>query len=189
MVVLISFLITADLELYSAWGYRMDATPLQYLKSPKEMGASVSSSPLLLLLIIFIILSLFFTWLYKKLIESYINIKTAKFLILNFSISLFLIVFLFVPIRGGIQKIPMNQSDVYFSEKLFADHAALNLPWNIAFSVLNRNNNENPFNYFPAEKDSQLVAGLYHTGPVKIPSVVTVKRLNVIFIIIEIFIA
>ena len=30
-----------------------------------------------------------------------------------------------MPIRGGIQKIPMNQSDVYFSEKLFADHAAI----------------------------------------------------------------
>src|SRR6185312_2257464 len=56
VIVLISFLTTADLELYTAWGYRMDATPLLYLKSPKEMGASVSSSPLFLLLIIFIIL-------------------------------------------------------------------------------------------------------------------------------------
>jgi phosphoglycerol transferase MdoB-like AlkP superfamily enzyme len=163
----------------------MDATPLQYLKSPKEMGASVSSSPLLLLLIIFIILSVFFIWLYKKLIESYIHINPAQFSIFNFSISLFLIAFLFVPIRGGIQKIPMNQSDVYFSEKLFADHAAINLPWNIVFSVLNRNNNENPFNYFPEEKASQLVAELYRTGPFKIPSVVTVKRPNVIFIIME----
>lgn len=185
VVVLISFLVTADLELYTAWGYRMDATPLQYLKSPKEMGASVSSSPLFLLLIIFIILSIFFIWLYKKLIEPYIRINPAKFSILNFSISLFLIAFLFVPIRGGIQKIPMNQSDIYFSEKLFADHAALNLPWNIAFSVLNRNSNENPFNYFPKEKASQLVAELYNTGQVKIPSIVTVKRPNVIFIIME----
>ena len=36
IVVLLSFLATADLELYSAWGYRMDATPLQYFKSLKK---------------------------------------------------------------------------------------------------------------------------------------------------------
>jgi hypothetical protein len=35
LIILLSFLATADLQLYNAWGYRMDATPLQYLKSPK----------------------------------------------------------------------------------------------------------------------------------------------------------
>jgi phosphoglycerol transferase MdoB-like AlkP superfamily enzyme len=189
IIILISFLVTADLQLYTAWGYRMDATPLQYFKSPKEMGASVSSSPLLLLLTIFIILSVFFIRIYKKLIASYIRIKPGKFSILNFSISLFLIVFLFIPIRGGIQKIPINQSDVYFSQKLFADHAALNLPWNIVFSILNQNSHENPFNYFPEKKASRLVAGLYNTGPVKIPSILSAKKPNIIFIILESFTA
>ena len=185
VIVLISFLTTADLELYTAWGYRMDATPLQYLKSPKEMGASVSSSPLFLLLIIFIILSSFFYWLYKKAVVPFIRIKPAKFSILNFSISLFLIAFLFVPIRGGIQKIAMNQSDVYFSEKIFADHAALNLPWNIAFSILNKNSKQNPFKYFSKEKARGLVNELYDTGPVRIPSILKVKQPNIIFIIME----
>src|SRR6185312_4057793 len=97
------------LELYNAWGYRMDATPLQYFKTPKEMGATISSAPLFLLLLIFI------------------------FLVALFFFSLFLIAVLFIPIRGGIQKIPMNISDVYFSEKIFADHAAINLPWNMMF--------------------------------------------------------
>ena len=185
VIVLISFLTTADLELYTAWGYRMDATPLLYLKSPKEMGASVSSAPLFLLLIIFMILSVSFIWVYKKTVEKYVHFMPGKFSLLNFLISLFLIAFLFVPIRGGIQKIPMNQSDVYFSTKLFADHAALNLPWNIASSILNRNNKENPFNYFPDNEARQLVTELYNTGPVKIPSILTVKKPNIIFIILE----
>ena len=185
VIVLISFLTTADLELYTAWGYRMDATPLLYLKSPKEMGASVSSSPLFLLLIIFLILSISFIWLYKKLVELYLRFKPGKFSIINFLISLFLIAFLFVPIRGGVQKIPMNQSDVYFSTKLFADHAALNLPWNIVFSILNRNNKENPFNYFPGDEAGKIVTELYNTGPVKIPSILSVKKPNIIFIILE----
>ena len=68
------------------------------------------------------------------------------------AISLLLVIFLFIPIRGGIQKIPINQSDVYFSEKLFADHAALNLPWNLLSSILNKNSNKNPFDYFSKDK-------------------------------------
>ncbi|HSQ44392.1 MAG TPA: sulfatase-like hydrolase/transferase [Ginsengibacter sp.] len=185
VIVLISFVTTADLQLYTAWGYRMDATPLQYFKSPKEMGASVSSSPLLLLLTIFIILTFFFIWIYNRLVEPYIHIKPGKFSLLNSSVALFLVAVLFVPIRGGIQKIPMNQSDVYFSEKLFADHAALNLPWNIFFSVLNQNNKENPFDYFSVKKSGEIVDALYNTGPVKIPSILSVKKPNIIFIIME----
>ena len=119
VVILISFLTTADLELYTAWGYRMDATPLQYFKSPKEMGNGPSSSPLFLLLIIFIFYPHFFIWIYKKSFEKYIAYKACySFQLVNVFISLFLIAFLFIPIRGGIQKIPMNQSDVYFSQKI-----------------------------------------------------------------------
>lgn len=189
LIIIISFLITADLELYTAWGYRMDATPLQYFKSPKEMAASVSSSPLFLLLIIFIILSIFFIWFYKKFIKRYILIRPVKFSIINFLISLFLIAFLFIPVRGGIQKIPMNQSDVYFSQNIFADHAALNLPWNIAFSILNKNNNKNPFNYFSESKAKQTVNELYNNGAIKIPSILNTQKPNIIFIIMESFTA
>ena len=186
LIILLSFITTADLELYSAWGYRMDATPLQYLKSPKEMGGSVSSAPLLLLLFIFVLLSLFFIWIYKRnRTLFYVHKKNTPIFFPDILISLLLVIFLFVPIRGGIQKIPMNQSDVYFSQKLFADHAALNLPWNLMHSILNKNSDKNLFEYFSEEKAKELVDSLYNTGPVKIPSALSVKRPNIIFIIME----
>ena len=185
LVVIISFLITADLELYNAWGYRMDATPLQYFKSPKEMAATVSSAPLFLLLIIFIFLVVFFIFIYKKYFDFYIDKKQKRFHIADALISLFLIAFLFLPIRGGIQKIPMIISDVYFSPKIYADHSAINLPWNIMFSILNRHSKQNPFAYFSTEKSEELVHDLYNTGPTKIPNILTVPKPNIIIIILE----
>jgi phosphoglycerol transferase MdoB-like AlkP superfamily enzyme len=189
LVAIISFLTTADLELYHAWGFRMDATPLQYFKSPREMAATVSSSPVVVLLIIFILLASISLFIYKRYFDFYIDKKQKRFHFLDLLFSAFLIVFLFVPIRGGIQKIPMNISDVYFSEKLFADHAAINLPWNIMFSVLNMHNTQNPFAYFTKERSEQLVDSLYNTGPKKIPSVLSVEKPNVIIIILESFTA
>jgi phosphoglycerol transferase MdoB-like AlkP superfamily enzyme len=185
LIVLISFLITADLELYNAWGYRMDATPLQYFKSPKEMGATISSAPLFLLLIIFIFLIALFIFIYKKYFNLFIERNQKIFHLYDVFISAFMIAVLFIPIRGGIQKIPMNISDVYFSEKIFADHAAINLPWNIMFSILNIHNKQNPFDYFPEEKAEQLVSDLYNTGPKKIPSILSVEKPNIIIVILE----
>ncbi len=189
IIILLSFLAIADLELYNAWGYRMDATPLQYLKTPKEMMTTVSSAPVFLLLLLFVLLAVIFIWLYKQLIQKYFVSNKISHSLLHIFFSVFLIALLFIPIRGGIQKIPLNQSDVYFSEKLYADHAAINLPWNIMFSILNRNNSKNPFDYLPEEKAQQLVNNLYAASSKKIPGILKTKRPNIIFIILESFTA
>ncbi len=189
LIAVISFLIIADLGLYNAWGFRMDATPLQYFKTPKEMGATISTAPVLLLLLIFIFIAGLFIFIYRRYFDPFIGIDQKKLQIGHVFISAFLLVFLFVPIRGGIQKIPMNVSDAYFSEKIFADHATINLPWNIMFSILNRNSTQNPFKYFSTEKSKELVDSLYATGPKRIPSILSVNKPNIIIIILESFTA
>lgn len=185
LILIISFLVVADLELYNAWGFRMDATPLLYFKSPKEMAATVSSAPLLRLALVFIILVSLYIFIYKIFFDPFTERHQKKFYWYDALISMFLIAVLFIPIRGGIQKIPMNISDVYFSEKIFADHAAINLPWNIMFSVLNRHNPENPFDYFPEKKAAALVNQLYDTGRKRIPDILSVAKPNIIIIILE----
>ncbi|HET7115899.1 MAG TPA: sulfatase-like hydrolase/transferase [Hanamia sp.] len=189
LIIIISFLIIADLGLYTAWGYRMDATPLQYFRSPKEMAATISSAPVIPLLIIFIALIFLYIIIYKKYFNFFIDRKQKKFYWADSFFSMFLMAFLFVPIRGGIQKIPMIISDVYFSPKIFADHAAINLPWNIMFSILNMHNSHNPFDYFTEAKSQQLVDSLYSIGPKRIPSILSVTKPNIIFIILESFTA
>lgn len=148
------------------------------------MAGSVSSSPIALLLLIGAILAGLFIFLYRF-VHPHTNKKINRVGVVDLGFSAFLVAVLFVPIRGGIQKIPMNLSDVYFSDKLFADHAAINLPWNISFSILNRGSDKNPFNYFPEGKAEQLVDSLYHKGPDRSPTILSTKRPNVIFIILE----
>lgn len=185
VILLISFLTIADLGLFSAWGYRMDATPLTYFSTPKEMFASVSSAPVFRLLLIFGVLSLVFIWCYQKWVDPYIRYQPGKFSLSFLAMTIVIFAFLFVPIRGGFQKIPINLSDVYFSDKIFADQAAINLPWNVVFALLNRDNNSNPFDYFPKKKAEKLVASLYDTGPRRIAHILKTKRPNIIFIILE----
>lgn len=187
LIVILSFLVVADLELYTAWGFRMDATPLQYFKTPKEMAGTVTSAPLLVLFLIFAFLC--FVGIYSLQFFIMRMLPTpGRINFLYVPLGLLFIIGLFIPIRGGIQKIPMNISDAYFTDELYANHAAINLPWNIMFSLLNRNSDKNPYSYFSEAEAQKIVKGLYSANSRSV-SVLSTKRPNVIFIIMESFTA
>ncbi len=122
-----------DVELYRAWNFRIDTTFFTYLKNPKEMTASVSSSPVFLLCICFAITYGGFIFLSKKILEPYPNnaiLLTIKNKILLSVLTIIVAILMIIPIRGGIQQTPINQSSVYFSGKPFANHVAINVCWN-----------------------------------------------------------
>ena len=56
MLGLFSLLATIDMELFRAWGFRVDAAILRYVNTPREMLASAGASPILLLAVVFVLL-------------------------------------------------------------------------------------------------------------------------------------
>ena len=49
LLAIFTFIVVSDAELYRNWGYRIDATPLLYLRTPSEAFASIK--PLLVILL------------------------------------------------------------------------------------------------------------------------------------------
>ncbi|MEO6537200.1 MAG: LTA synthase family protein, partial [Ferruginibacter sp.] len=67
-----------------------------------------------------------------------------------------------IPMRGGLQLSPLNQSSVYFSQNNFANLAAINAPWNFVYSVNhNIESSENPFEYLGKKQAAEIVQNLY----------------------------
>ncbi|MDB5197448.1 MAG: hypothetical protein JWP88_1819 [Flaviaesturariibacter sp.] len=95
--------------------------------------------------------------------------------------------FLIIPIRGGFQLAPMNQSSVYFSTNNFANQAAINPVWNVMYGMLDKTSKtKNPYLYLPANEAAKKVDSLYvSTGSVKL--VLRTQKPNVIFVIWESF--
>ena len=189
LIGILSFLTVADLELFTAWGFRMDTTPLQYFKNPGEMVASVSSSPVFTLLFIGLLLTAIFVIVYRKMVDHRLASAFTQIRIWQIALALFLIALLIIPIRGGVQKIPMNLSDVYFSQKLYANQAAVNLPWNIMFSFLHAQSDKNPFDYLPLAEAENLTDKLYSSGTDSVPSILNTKTPNIVIIVLESFTA
>lgn len=159
----ILLIVIIDMSAFKAWGFRLDASPLKYLKSPKEAWASVFHFPIFWGTVLFIFGFMLILWAVNKFIS-----KGIKFIyppvnkILSFIFVLLLMGLFIIPLRGGIQLAPINQSTVYFSQSNFANLAAINAPWNFMFS-LNHNTESgvNPYQYIKQNEATSIINNLF----------------------------
>ena len=189
-VFVISLLSVLDLELYRAWGFRLDTTILQYVNTPAEMLASASGAPVGrltgILILLFGLLLFIFLWFIQPYLYAFSRIRTT---LRTQVISLLCLILLVIPLRGSSWHVPLNQSAVYFSNSTFANHAAINVPWNVLYYLTLKDAQAvNHYNYFPYKKARLYVDSLYHTPSAKTelrPTFLKNTRPNVLFIILE----
>ena len=182
---LVLLITTADLEVYRSWGFRIDTTPLKYLSSPQEVWASISHLPLTLILVLFTLAYTGIALLFIRFIKKNINLlqdETGKL----WTVGVLLLVtgFLIVPMRGGFQLTPMNQSMVYFSKQNFANVTAVNATWNFLNGLDKGAPVVNPYKYTSPANAKILVDSLYRSSD-STTSLINVEDPNVIIIIWE----
>jgi len=182
------FVLISDYFLFKAWGFRIDATVFKYLSNIREVWASIYNQPILLILIAFILLFSILIITLNKLVIGKKLFQPVKNTFLAFLIFILLTVSLIIPIRGGFQLAPLNQSSVYFSENNFLNQASLNAPWNFVFTILDNSKfTKNPYNYLAHEDAKRITDSLYKQ---RTDSLILVEKKtdtlpNIIFIIWE----
>ncbi|MCR9065279.1 MAG: sulfatase-like hydrolase/transferase [Cytophagales bacterium] len=187
LVFILTLIVVVDLEVYNVWDYRLDATPLNYLSSPREAIASVRSSPFIRLILSYILLLIVASYFVYRIIAKKINnwkhIKKMPFI----PVVILFTAALIIPIRGGFGIAPMNQSTVYFSDSNFANISAVNASWNFFSSLVNKTYDKvNPYTYLPKDEIASSMAQLYKEEgtPIKI---MNADKPNVLIVIWESF--
>ena len=156
VILFINLLLLVDAGLYQSWGVRLDTSLLPYLNTPELMISSASTFQLLTGVFFWILISYIFIKLFDK-----INQKSSDKLSfgswLEIPLFLLLTAALIIPVRGGFQTIPVNQSNVYFSNKMFANHAAVNFIWNFFNTLTHKSDGTNPYIYFDDETALKII--------------------------------
>jgi phosphoglycerol transferase MdoB-like AlkP superfamily enzyme len=185
LLLITGFLVIADMELYRFWGFRMDTTPLMYLKNPKEAAGSANVLRSLLLIGFWILFYIFSVKIYLR----FIGRKLKELSPANWVVSLAflpLTASLILPIRGSLDVAPMNIGFVYFHKaNVFANHAAINVIWNIAYA-LNNYNDLKPYHYFERQEAEKIFARNYKDNG-KPKYLLNTDKPNVIILIVESF--
>ena len=64
---------------------------------------------------------------------------------------------LIIPIRGGFGIAPINAGTVYFSQKMFLNHTAINAIWNVGTSAFTQKPVKNPYTFGDLTEAQDLV--------------------------------
>lgn len=182
-LIIVCLIIIADLFLYRYWGFRIDDTPLFYLKSPKEAFASGSLFEYFIAIVLFALLIGCTLKIY-----THIDKKIAVFTGLSWGEAiplLLLIGFLFVGIRGGIGVSTMNTGFVYFSDKTFLNHAAINPAWNFFQSLIKSSDFKARYHYMSKHEAELLIKKFENKKDHESICIIKNKRPNIILLIME----
>jgi phosphoglycerol transferase MdoB-like AlkP superfamily enzyme len=194
LVAFVSIVTLTDVGTFGPWRRRLDGSIWMYLASPREAYASAKSIALGPLLgILFVVVGIG-SWAYVRLVRrasSAFAPARGMHAVGGFAAVLATGMLLLVPIRGGLQWTPINESTVFFSRSEMANTGALNAVWYLLYSTVGAQSSprDNPYARFSRAEAASVVDSLYHESRVPAPSLLRTTRPNVLLIIWESFTA
>ncbi len=189
LIAVFSLIIVSDLELFKAWGYHMNSSVFEYLKTPKEAMASVSSIRLAGL--VGLIGGLTFTgfYLYRRSIAPFLSV--SRFSPVHWYEVPFFLIFggvMLLPIRGGFDVAPMNVDFVYFSRNSHANQAAINPVWNFLYEAVHHSKRIRKYRFMEDGEAVAVTDSLYGRKG-DFDFLISQSRPNIVLLLLESFTA
>jgi len=177
---------TAELGIYEEWKTKLHYKALNYLAHPQEVYSSASTGTFFGLLAIFLLISLAGIWTYNRYFYR-LRLKARPSLI---GIMVYFILapgLLFLGIRGGIQAIPITQSQSYYSTHNILNLAAVNSGYSFSFSMMEnyRFMKENPYSFYPDAEARKVVEEILHVEKDTTINILTTPRPNIVVLLLE----
>ncbi len=180
----------ADTSLYQFWGFKLDASCLQYLSQPEGITQSVSTGYLLLRLLLTILLTggiyllynLRFCSAWCQRPDSQPSVKRKAVRTLLF---ILLIPLLVVGIRGGLSESTTNIGQVYYSQNQFLNHAAVNPVFNFLYSASHQLGDLSQYHFMDDDECQRLTADVYTTSSTGSDTLLTTPRPDIVIILME----
>lgn len=120
-----------DAFAYRHWGYRMDISPvLLYAQTPGAAMASITWLEIIGFWVLFL-MGIFAAMRASRFFLNSLPTEPRPIFSLAWLVSAAALI---IPIRGGLQQIPINPGVGYFSNQAFANHATVNTLWNLGYS-------------------------------------------------------
>ena len=172
----------ADTSLYPFWGFKLDASCLQYLETPSEVKASVSGFYMAVRIVLLILCSYGLYRLYKAIPFWSKNPSRREAATVT---NLLFIPLMIIGIRGGLDESTTNIGQVYFSQNQFLNHSAVNPVFSFLSSFEKTANNIVDYDFFIQSECDTLMKDLYPTTSVDTDMLLTTTRPDIIIVLME----
>ncbi|MCB9015412.1 MAG: sulfatase-like hydrolase/transferase [Lentimicrobiaceae bacterium] len=183
---LFSLLTVVELGIYPEWKTKLPFKAFTYLSHPAEIYDTISTASFFSLLgafAVFFMISLliFKKWFYKDIVQVKRNyLFSAVFAVIT-------PIVLFIGARGGVQQIPINQSESYYSHHNILNLASVNSGFNLFINIIEnyKNFGKNPFASYPDGEVKETINEIFKTPVDTTIRVLNTERPNIVLIIME----
>ena len=187
VAVMFALAFVADTSLYPFWHFKLDASCLQYLETPTEAMASVTTGYLMLRLVMLLILVALVFLAYTRLctLAQSPKPKAISQKLIATLVALLLIGPIVIGIRGGLGESTTNIGQVYFSQNQFLNHAAVNPVFSFLSSLGKSGDYILSYDYMTDDECHQLTDSLFYTDSTDADTLLTTQRPNILLIVME----
>jgi phosphoglycerol transferase MdoB-like AlkP superfamily enzyme len=161
----------------------LDNTIFRYLSTPAEAAEFISWKQYFLftaLISALLLIGLFLFKLFRMEPNFTMNIDFVPAWI-------FFAALLIIPVRGGVDLSPIRPGSAYFSNKMFANHSAVNPVWNLIYSTLQSGKLTNQYNFYLPDECDSLFAEHFSHPEVSEEIWIKSQQPNILFILLESF--
>ena len=171
-----------DTCLYPYWHFKLDALCLQYLETPSEAMASVSTGYILLLLLALIVVAVIISLAYIYVVPV-CRLKKGHWW--ESFLFVLLIPVMVIAIRGGLDESTTNIGQVYYSQNQFLNHSAVNPVFSFLASFEKTASYVPDYQFMDDDECEAMMQGLYPTTSENPDTLLTTQRPNVVVILME----
>ena len=174
----------ADTSLYPFWGFKLDASCLQYLESPNEMAASVSAIYMIIRFLAFAVTTIVIYGGYRNIAPPQHRTATPPKYV-SLILHLIAIPVIIIGIRGGLDESATNIGQVYFSQNQFLNHSAVNPVFNFLDSIDSLDSSNISYDFMSDEACEKITSELFNTESIDVDTLLNTTTPNIIVILME----
>jgi phosphoglycerol transferase MdoB-like AlkP superfamily enzyme len=187
-VMILAYSLTAagEMGIYSEWKTKLTYKVIKYMSHPSEIYNSAESGVFIFLVILLLFLFLAGHLTYLKIFYLDV-IHEKRNLLFTLAFLVFIPPLIFIGMRGGVQAIPINQSQSYYSRNNILNLTAVNNFFNLYISIFENlpNFRKDPYVFFDPAKAKQMVAEIYRVKKDTTIRILKTPRPNIVLLILE----
>lgn len=186
MIIVYALITTGELGIYAEWKTKLHFKALHYMSNPDEVYNSAGTGQFFWLLLIFLFLSIIGIIAYNRFFFISPVGKKRNYI---GSLIFFIVTpaLLFLGIRGGMQAIPITQSQSYYTTYNILNNAAVNSGYSFTFSWMEnyRFLEENPYLFYGEEQAKEILKEIYYTPKDTTLNILNTERPNIVILLLE----
>ena len=175
-----------EMGIYAEWKTKLTYKVIKYLSHPSEIFNSAETGTFYFLVVLFLFMFVGGVYAYNRYFHVHLEHERRNGW---FTLGFFLLTpgLLVIGLRGGLQQIPINQSESYYSDHNILNISAVNNAFNLYISIFEnlQNFDHDPYVFMDQATADRIVKKIYQTQGDSTQRILKTSRPNIVLLILE----